>query len=812
MAPTKPAPRPATAPGAPAFTLSTRWVAALFALLTLVFFRDVVLFGKTFVSPDASAPAGFVRLGEQYLWRNHVYPLWNPYVFLGMPSFGSGAYNPLMYPPDWPLALIARVVALPEMTWLVIYYFLGAFFTFQLAREWGARAEGALLAGAAFVFAPNLVAVGAHGHGSQLVDSAYLPLMVWLAARWLKRGNLSDLGWLALAGGFQFLRGHVQICFYTWAAVALYGAVEVVAAIRNPEERMARILRAVGLGAAAALAFGIAGVYNLPLKDYAQYSIRGGTDGSGGVGMDYATQWSMAPWELPAVVWPNFAGFGGQTYWGSMPFTDYPNAYMGIVAVLLALPSLLRRGRPQAFALVLGAFALLVSFGHHFPLYGFLYDHLPQFKKFRIPVMVIILFQLAVALGLAWGWSAVLDEGAARKSRKDAARGPLETLLLVAGGAVLLSGLVVLAGGDGVRSAYTTFALAHKQPYSPELALAAWSAFSGDMARVVFVGLAAVALAWLVVRGRLNAPVASAAVLVVLLVDLWPVSSQVMAPVIGDPVPHSLDAGLDDTVQFLQDAGSPGSFRAIEPGQSSNRFAGFGIGTLTGYHAAKLRLMQDLREPESGAPLYTPTWLALLNVRYLVFPQPLDPSKLPPWLKLAHTGNAAVYENLLVLSRVTIVDQYAVVRDTGRAVVDSIAMATRDPRVFTYLDKDPGVKLGPVAGATAEVVRYDLHSVRVNVTTPGAGLLRLADQWYPDWQATVDGKPAEILRADHLLRAVVVPAGRHAVEFRFVSKSVAQGLTLSLVSAGIALLLLGAGIVMGRRRPEAAGGGVAEAH
>ena len=166
------------------FTLTTGWVAAILGLLTIVFFRDVLLGGHTFVSPDATAPLGFVRIGEQSLWKDHVYPLWNPYTFLGMPSFGSGAYNPLMYPPDWPLALLKGV--LPEMTWLVIYYFLGAFFMYQLAREWGARSEGALVAALAFVFQPNLVAVGVHGHGSQLVDSAYLPLMLWLASRWFR--------------------------------------------------------------------------------------------------------------------------------------------------------------------------------------------------------------------------------------------------------------------------------------------------------------------------------------------------------------------------------------------------------------------------------------------------------------------------------------------------------------------------------------------------------------------------------------------------------------------------------------------------
>src|SRR5262245_38861149 len=145
--------------------LTTGWAAAVLALLTVVFFHEVALQGRTFVSPDAVAPAGFVTVGEQSLYKDHVYPLWNPYVFLGMPSFASGTYNPLIYPPDWPLALIAKVIPLPDMTWMLLYYFLGGLALYLLAREWGARPEGAVIGAAAFVFAPNLVAVGSHGHG-----------------------------------------------------------------------------------------------------------------------------------------------------------------------------------------------------------------------------------------------------------------------------------------------------------------------------------------------------------------------------------------------------------------------------------------------------------------------------------------------------------------------------------------------------------------------------------------------------------------------------------------------------------------------
>jgi len=96
--------------------------------------------------------------------------------------------------------------------------------------------------------------------------------------------------------------------------------------------------------------------------------------------------------------------------------------------------------------------------------------------------------------------------------------------------------------------------------------------------------------------------------------------------------------------------------------------------------------------------------------------------------------------------------------------------------------------------------------VTVDVETPGPALLRLADLWYPDWVATVDGRPVEILKADYLLRAVVVPAGRHRVEFRFVSRAMRQGLMLSGASLLVSLVLLAVGMLRRRPAPVVAAG------
>ena len=304
-------------------------------------------------------------------------------------------------------------------------------------------------------------------------------------------------------------------------------------------------------------------------------------------------------------------------------------------------------------------------------------------------------------------------------------------------------------------------------------------------------------------------------VLALLLIELWPVSGKLMVPVIGDRVQHRLDQGRDDVVQFLEKAGPPGTFRILPIDEfQNNRFAGFGIASVGGYHAAKPRRIQDFIEADLISNL---GWMRLLNVKYLVTRQKFDPEGTP-FLRLVHEGSSNVYENLLALPRATLLGEYRVVQP-AKAILDSVKNGTSESDRVTFLEQDPKLTLGPVTGGAAVVSSYRLNSVIVDVDTPGPALLRLADAWYPDWTARIDDRVVPMYAADYLLRAVPVPKGKHRVEFRFESKSVATGLTVSIVSMVVALLLLIAGIITGRRRdrgpaagePSGAPGAPAEA-
>ena len=99
----------------------------------------------------------------------------------------------------------------------------------------------------------------------------------------------------------------------------------------------------------------------------------------------------------------------------------------------------------QALDLAVGLLSLLISFGKHFPLYGFLYDHLPLFNKFRVPVMVIVLFQLASSMGLAWGISSILDRGGKGEKTDHV----IDRLLMSAGGLVVI--VLALSSASGIK-------------------------------------------------------------------------------------------------------------------------------------------------------------------------------------------------------------------------------------------------------------------------------------------------------------------------------------------------------------------------
>jgi hypothetical protein len=774
------------------------WASAIFFVVLCVVFRAIILGGQTFVSPDATAPLGFVRVGEQAL-KAGVYPLWNPYVFTGMPSFASGAYNPLIYPPDWPVGFVQHLLPLPDVSWMLLYYFLAGLGTYLLARAWGAGQAAAIVAGVAFMATPNLVANGAHGHGSQMVNEAYLPWILWITSRLWQGGRWSDAAWLALLVGFQLLRGHVQIAYYGLLAVGLYSAFELVRRLAEKEGSRAVALRLVQLAVALGLGLALSAFFSLPIREYAHWSIRGDA-GSGGVSYDYATGWSLGPLETLTFLVPGALGFGGATYWGTMPFTDFPN-YMGI-AILAAAFLALAAGKRRFYAtylLVLAGLALLVALGKHSAFYNFLFLHLPYFNKFRVPVMVLILMQLAVCVLAGLGLTALAE------AAKDAkARGRLQLwtgILLGAAAIALLTGLA----GDTWHATYAQAAAASRAGMDAGAIEQGYRDFVADLVRVSFFALVSLGGLFLMLRGRLAPAIAIGLVGVVTLFDLLPVDTRLMQGVLGAPRELSAASEKDDVVDFLlQRKQQEPEFRIFPVREfQSNRYAGFALASLGGYHAAKPRIYQAFLDADDRRAMQSPIAWRLLNVRYVVYP-----GLLPPGLGLTEVfrgQNDIVYRFEGALPRATVVPSFRIVPADRQIAV--FTDTTSDPANVTWLTADPGVK--PAPGGSVRIDAYGLNTVKLTSDTPGPSIVRLADLMFPGWEVTVDGAKAKALTADFMLRAVAVPAGHHAIVWTYHDAAFERGRAISLTAAALIALLFAASWFGGRKK--AGPGGMAAA-
>jgi hypothetical protein len=170
-------------------------------------------------------------------------------------------------------------------------------------------------------------------------------------------------------------------------------------------------------------------------------------------------------------------------------------------------------------------------------------------------------------------------------------------------------------------------------------------------------------------------------------------------------------------------------------------------------------------------PSYRSTFADLFGVRLIATGVPIgeiDKSLRPGDLDLiARTRDAYVYENPRALPRVMVVGNWQLA-DFNRLYVAGWP-ATVDPHKTVLLSRAPA---SLAAGAlrrdgTARLVHYANTEVEIAVDAPDGGLLLLNDVWHPWWRATLDGRPVDILRANVIFRAVVLPPGTHNVRFTF---------------------------------------------
>jgi hypothetical protein len=226
-----------------------------------------------------------------------------------------------------------------------------------------------------------------------------------------------------------------------------------------------------------------------------------------------------------------------------------------------------------------------------------------------------------------------------------------------------------------------------------------------------------------------------------------------------------------------------------------------GIEQLAGHHGNEIGRYRALIGGEAATNMgASQLRLAdITNTRYFIAPVRIE----HPKLEEVHIGTqSVVYRNRDALSRAYLVGTTELFPDDGR-VIARLLDERFDPRTTAVITEPlpAGVTVEEGARGTVRWLERDVDRYTLQVTADRPALLMILDNWYPAWEAVVNGRPAPVVRANHTFRAVPVPAGASTVTVRYTPAELRAGAGISL---GVLLLLLGTvvlGAALERRRP-----------
>ena len=765
--------------------------AGIIALVIGFLFHKPLTGEYTFGGPDSLSPSAVnqgITLAEEEYGK---YPLWLPWLFSGLPSIHSFQNISDLYFPNVIIQCM-KWMGLPGFWNYIFHFILAGMGVIMLLTQLGTSRLSALFGGLSFALMPYLITMVVHGHGSQMMTTAWLPWVIWAILKLYNKVNLTNIGILGLLVGLQLQRAHAQIAYYSWMASGLL-ILMLLWNIHSSQSNKPKWLIYTGIGLILGLCMAM-WIY-LPALNYAPHSIRG-AGGGGGTGFEYATAWSFSFGEMSTFFIPSFYGFGGPSYWGNMPFTDYPN-YMGIIVLTLAIIGVIfYEKKIKWFFMITAILALLISFGKHFFLYQIFYDYFPYFNKFRVPAMFLILTQFSVVVlaGLGLDISTkIISENNNNKSVKK--------LVYVVGGVLLIIfGLKLILGSEpdfGDRS-------------HPVLNALRMDMINSDMMKSVLFLLLGGGVFYITRMGWIERQTLIGIMIAASVIDMAIVDNQIIEPnkesfrqsTLTKKSVRSAYLGKDEVIRFLKKDTT--QYRILPLGRlaNENRWAAFQIESVMGYHPAKLFRYNKVKDEVGWNSLGV---MQMLNVKYVLTLEDLPHPAFEEVFNgnLYHNGkyvSAKVYKFKLALPRLFFAEHLE--------FVPKLTDQLSEYRQQRFDPKDPAIvehspqHIQPHPGANAVITYWSPDKIEINVNTPTDQFLILSEIYYPEGWDITSHPQWKIHPVNTILRGIYVPAGDHKIRMEFAPDDIRYGTFLTWGSTAILIIFIMTGMIIKRKVNE----------
>lgn len=650
----------------------------------------------------------------------------------------------------------------------------------------------------------------AAGHIWKLVTLAYIPptiagLVLTYRGKYLAGGLLT-----ALFVAFQIDANHPQMSYYFLFVMAFMAIAYGVAAYK--ENKLPSFFKSTGVLVVAGvlgICINLSSLYHT--YEYSKESMRGKSElvkpdtknqtGSG-LERDYITQWSYGIGETFSLMVPNVKGGAsvplaanekamekanpmyrqifaqlGQ-YWGEQPGTSGPVYVGAFVVFLFVLGCFIVKG-PMKWALLGGTlFSIVLSWGRNFmPPTDFFIDFVPMYNKFRAVSSILVIAEFTMPLLAIMALKEVMEKPSLLKERANAF---YVSLGLTAG----LSLLFAVAPRVFFPNYFSTMELSALQqipqeqltPLLMNLEEVRISIFTSDAWRSLIIIVIGVAILWAYAAQKLKANVALGTLMVLCLVDMWDINKRYLYDeqfvAKGSEMKPYLKPSEADK-EILKDKTLDYRVLNMAVNTFNENNTAYWHKSIGGYHAAKLRRYQELIETHIQSEMNavfkevsaaggdmskvngkTFPVLNMLNTRYFILP--------------AQGGQTVPVFNPYAFGNAWFVDKVEVVNNANQELdalkrVDVAHTAVVDKRFTNEIKQTDGA-----ADSTRSIVLTDYrpNALKYEVNSAKGGVVVFAENYYPGWISSIDGEEVAHGRANYILRAMNVPAGKHVVEFQ----------------------------------------------
>lgn len=766
-----------------------------FVLLVMIYFAPQVFENKQLPQGDMISARGMGHDAREYHEQTGEWSHWSNSMFGGMPyNVTSGVDSKSIFRP---ISTLMKVSFHGETT-AVLWLLLIGFYIFMLAV--GSGPWLGIVGAIAFAFGSyNLIIIGA-GHVTKGWVLATVPAVIGGCMLCYQKKYIVGFIVTLLATGLNVYWNHQQISYYTLLMLIPLAITYLVYAIREKKQKQFWTASAA-LVVAAIMAIAPAMDKLLPTWDYSKETMRGGAvlkgtedseAGKSGLNREYAFQWSYGKAETMTLLIPNFYGgssnyalgedsetyktvkkYAGTSqakqivkalpiYWGDQPFTSGPVYAGAIICFLFVLGLLAVKGPERWWLLVAVIIGILLSWGRNLPsLNNWLFDHLPLYNKFRTPSMSLVMTTTAMAMLGMLALRALL--------KKEVELKHIYIATGITGGLCLLFALF-----PGMAGGFTAKMDAQLPEWLSECLIDDRRAMltSDAWRSLCFILLAAAVLFAYLKIEKMRSGILIALMGVLILADLWTVDKRFLNDDHFVPKKRNLVTMTEADKQILADKDPNYRVLNLTTSTFNDAQTSYFHKSVGGYSPAKLRRYQDIIDYYFAGKLNMNV-LNMLNTRYVITQQGVqyNPEAF---------GNAWFVQNIEWVNNPN--EEIATI---GNA--DLLQKAVIDTCWRTKVSEG----LAMTQPASIRLTNYANPGNLFYESESGEdGLAVFSEVYYKTWKAFIDGKEVPVLRANYILRAIEVPAGKHTIEFRCEDDLLLDTQIVSTIASCLLILVI----------------------